>query len=268
MAIQEFELNLSCRINKNFSAVYNYDNSPSKGKIYQVKNIKHAEFINYLSTSEGIKHLFPSVRRTIGPFVDAEWVEGDLASANHWIDVVDLLIRIQCLKCNKKSSFDYVNDLIMPRFNKALPLVGLNKNKEIIEIIKKSSNNYSYKVSHPDLIPGNIVKRNNDYIIIDNELLCYTRHHRIDILNMLKNITDDLRIPVLLKYLTSFHIDVNQFKMEYSYLSSLWLAREMGSFLVKDNLPKALEIFEKYKHGYNILPFDMEGLSSKGTQQQ
>ena len=249
---------LSCRVNKNFKIIYNFDQNNSKGKIYQVKDHAHANFLKHITTSSQIQGLFPKIKDIQNEFIHAEWSEGERVEAIEWDKVIELLVKIQGVQNYNESSFDYVENLILPRFYLTLPIIGLDFYNRIISMIKTGSGKYQKKVSHPDVIPDNVLKTSSGYKIIDNELLCYSKHHRIDILNSIYNLKPEYRENILLKYLVLSGLDYNILKEEYSYLQALWLARQAGSFIIKGKVESTILIIKKYLNQENILPFKIK----------
>ena len=254
---------LSSRINKNFKAIYTYGDTDPKGKIYQVKDNAHAKFIEEVTNLSELKQYFPKVNNINDDFIDAEWIEGELVDSSEWVKVIEKLVEIQKLQFNSDSSFDYVEDLVMRRFKLALPIIGDQLYEWIITAIKGGADKYEKKVSHPDIIPGNILHTQEGYMIIDNELMCYTPYHRIDILNTLNNLRPANRENVLIRYLELSELQFDVLEKEYNFLQALWLARQVGSFIVKEKVQQALSIVVDYLNDKNILPFQFDKLILK-----
>ncbi|HVO73169.1 MAG TPA: methyltransferase domain-containing protein [Ignavibacteriaceae bacterium] len=251
---------LSSRINKNLKLVYTYGEKEPQGKIYQVKNVGHAEFIKEISAREEVKKYFPEIKNVQGDFVNAEWINGRLADSSEWIDVIKVLADIQNLRYSGSSSFDYVEDIVLPRFYLTHPLTGIKLYKEIESIIKEESKRYSFKISHPDVIPGNIINDNGQPMVIDNELLCYSLYHRIDILNLLHNLKPDNRLPVFLRYCSLAGLSIEALKLENRFLQAIWLARQVGSFIIKEKTDSAVNLINSYLKRDNILPLNLYDL--------
>ena len=248
---------LSSRINKNLNLIYTYGDNEPKGKIYQVKDNNHAKFIENISKREEIRKYFPKINSIQNEYVDSEWVKGELVESSDWLSVINLLSEIQNLNFSEESSFDYVEDLMLPRFYLTYPVTGIDLYNKIVEIIKEESERYTPKISHPDIIPGNVVNCEGVYRIIDNELLCYTIYHRIDIFNLLYNLEPENRLPVFNKYLKLTRLSINDLISEQKFLQALWLARQVGSFIRKEKPQSAIIVINSYMKGENILPVDI-----------
>ena len=248
---------LNCRVNKNFRFVYTYGQNEPEGKIYQVKDNTHAKFIEQVSCNPDLKEFFPKIYKISNEFIDTEWVKGDLVESSEWINVIGILADIHNLQNDKESSFDYVNDLVLPRFSLALPVTGKDIYKQTLYKIEEGSSRYHKKVSHPDLIPGNVIRTPSGYKLIDNELMCYSIYHRIDLLNLLNNLKPADRMAVFFRFIEISGLSLEIFKDEIGFLQALWLARQVGSFLVKEKIQPALALIKDYKNNENILPVDL-----------
>ena len=253
----------SCRVNKNQRIVINYNDFHSGlGKLYEVHNALHARFIEEFTSRDALKDYFPRIKSVQNHFIDAEWVEGELLLIEQWPEVLSLMQVLYSSNTSGESSFDYVRDLVIPRFLKAATLLGRETCDRIIKIIESSSGKYEKRLSHPDLIPGNVLKTANGIVVIDNELLCFTPHYRIDILNMLHNLPQNHRGLIAQNYLKQKSLvgDSVQ-KDEKEYLSALWLARQVGSLILSGKTSEVFQIWARYSNEQNILPYDLFSLN-------
>ena len=139
----------NCRINKAFRIIYNYKESGVQKKIYQVKNEKHANFIFNITCKNTLDKLFPKIYKIEKNFIHSEWIDGELTQTSAWDEIIELLIKIQRIETNKYSSFDYVEDLIIPRFYLATPVIGLDFYKMITSLIFEGGKQEQLKVSVP-----------------------------------------------------------------------------------------------------------------------
>lgn len=244
------------RVNKNQRVIYTYGRTDTEGKIYEVKDADHARFIRTVSQAPELDGCFPRIVDVNDRFVDAEWVPGDLLPGNVWRQPIELLVRIQSLALAEASSFDYVEDLVIPRFRKALPLVGTGLHDAVVAAIRALSASFDTRLSHPDVIPGNVVMSAKGPVLIDNELLCRTRHYRVDVLNMLNNLPVQARAQALRDWLELSGQTLASWEAHREYLSNLWLARQVGSALVSHQLERARQYVRDFERGENVLPYD------------
>ncbi len=249
---------ISSRVNKNNRAIFQtgLNSGTMKVKIYQAHNDNHARFIEKISSL--FSDIFPHTKAKTREFVEADWVDGSVLGLNDWTVSLELLNKIYSLKCADESSFDYVEDLIIPRFYLAHPLVGIDICDKIVSKLKTEALRYEQKISHPDLQPSNIIKTKTGFKIIDNELLCKTRYHRIDILNLVYNYNEADRKNIFQAYFKITNLKSDIFNEESDFLNTLWLARQVGSFLIKNKPMMILATMKKYFNNENILPFTLE----------
>lgn len=247
------------RVNKNRKLVYTYGVTENEGKIYETKDECHVGFIRAVTNGSALRLYFPRVVDSTRNFIDAEWVKGDLAPADSWPQTIALLASIQSLSCSDESSFDYVEDLVIPRFRQALPLVGRELFDRVIAAIRDLSASFAPKVSHPDVIPGNVVISGERLVLIDNELLCRSRHYRVDILNVLNNLDPALRPRTFEAYLRLTGQTVSEWESQRDYLNTLWLARQVGSNIIMNQLERAQRDIARFQAGESILPYTRGG---------
>lgn len=254
---QKQEQIFQCSLAKSgrFSFVYSDINKP-KEKFYQTFNSNHADFINTVTNDNRIRKYFPKIIKIQDEYINSEWIDGKEATSEHYKEVLNILFQIQSLEIEKNSSFDYVEDLIIPRFYNLHPVIGKDFCDKTVEIIIKNSEKYLKRISHPDLTPRNIIQSKSGLVVIDNELLCNTRHHRIDILNMSYNNKQEFRNLMIQDFLNHEKISYNQFSEEFEYLNALWLARMAGSLLMKCCIEDVLNIVNDFNQDEWILPFD------------
>lgn len=243
-------------INHNYRTIYTFKKNNTKGKVFQTHNNKHANFIGKIVQEK--QNIFPEILEIKDNFVYIEWVEGKNVSDYDLIELINLLVSIQSIEYYDDEPFDYIENLVLPRFMRAKPIVGFDLCYQIEYIIMKESNDFIKKVSHPDITPSNVIKTNNGVVCIDIELLCYTRHYIIDIFNLLKNI-DGNRNNLFKLYLNKVNLSIDLIKLKYNYIQSLWFAREVGSILIKRrDIEAILLLKDLYLRGKNILPIDLE----------
>lgn len=250
---------VSSRINKNYRVTYSLPQDPEQGtvKAYEVHDQTHAEFIGKVVTDGTLAKWFPGVIRTEGNFVFAPWIEGALLQADQWHQVANLLVKIQNTKVDWEPSFDYFEHLLVPRFSKLLPVAGGEFINSTIETTRRESMHFERRLSHPDLVPGNVIQTKDGIKVIDNELLTVSRHHRVDLLNMLSNLPENRRTSTLDHLLEGLQINHEQLRSEGKYLQALWVIRQSGSKLVSGRTEEAFTLIEKYRKGINILPIDL-----------
>lgn len=251
---------IECRKAKSGRHVFVYiDDNNNRHKLYQAHNQSHAEFIRAISTNGKVSKYFPEVYNIFNDYLDVEWVNGESELKVDYKSLLSLLFDLYSLKPIKGSQFDYVNDLVLPRFMNLHPVLGKSFCIDIESKIQNSQLN-EMRVSHPDLSPSNLVKTKTGYKVIDNELLCYSKHYHIDLLNLLKHTPQEMREDVFSLYLENEVIAYHEFCKNLPYLSALWLARETGSELVNGNIPRVLELTSKYNQQHWILPFNSNNI--------
>jgi hypothetical protein len=244
------------RVNKNGRLIYTYENGAGGGKVYEVANPEHAAFIVAIGRQPDVTQHFPMIRRTDDAFVDAAWVPGELLPASSWGEAVDLLVKIQSLDTSLCSSFDYVEGLVVPRFRRAAPVVGRRFCDRVVAAIFEHSEELEPRVSHPDVIPGNVVVSDAGLAVVDNELLCRSRHWPIDLLNLLNNLPPALRAPMMARYLRLTGQTLARWESRGAYLRPLWCARQIGSAVVLGDVERAKNLAEAYEAGEWLMPYD------------
>ncbi len=246
------------RVAKSNRISFVYGQEGRKGKIYQLFNNDHARFVSNVCEHKDISKYFPNIIKVENEFIDAEWVEGKTPDSKMFELATKVLFSIQSVNLNENSHFDYVEDLIIPRFKNLHPVLTIDLCNSIISKILNGSKKYSPRISHPDITPNNIIMAENEFIIIDNELICKSRHHRIDILNMIKSCPPELKNKFFEEFLQFERMSYKDFALELEYLKALWVAREAGSFSVSGNIADALQIVNRYNQGDSILPISFE----------
>jgi hypothetical protein len=241
-------------INKNRRVVYRLGPRDNPAKIYQVQNEEHARFIAAVTSADGIKGYFPQVRHARADFVCAPWVEGDAFDPSGWADAVALLKALHAFPCDAPSAFDYVDDIVLPRFDCLRPVMDEALHTAVRRRILDGARELPLRLSHPDVTPRNLIRVKGALVLIDNELLCCTRHFMIDIFNLLKNFPQPCRPAIYERYCA----EVEHPDAAGMYLQALWLAREAGSALIKNRLDHALYLIAEYARGENILPVSMQ----------
>ncbi len=248
-----------CWINKNRRVVYLVGPRDNPTKIYQVQNEEHARFIAAATSADGIKGYFPQVRHTRVDFVCAPWVDGEAFDPSGWAHAVALLKVLHAFPCDAHSAFDYVEDIVLPRFDCLRPLMDEALHAAVRRTILDGAQALPLRLSHPDVTPRNLIRVKGALVLIDNELLCCTRHFMIDVLNLLKNFPQPCRRAIC---------ECCRAELEHpdgpdvadAYLQALWLAREAGSALITTRLDHALHLTAEYARGTNILPVSLQEL--------
>lgn len=251
---------IGCRLAKSNRLTYQWENLSHRGKVYQTANDKQSKFIRLVTSNTLVENYFPKINYINNDFIDAEWVEGDEPNARDIKSSIEILCKLHAVVNSHESGFDYVEDLIIPRFGGLCPVIGKEIHAEIVSRIIEGSKVFQKKVSHPDLCLRNIVKTQKGFVVIDNELLCYTRHYMIDILNLLLHCPSDQSVDHLKHYLYLEGLDAADLKRSKNYLNALWVARQAGSYLVLGKLDDALNVIYLYLNNKDILPFRLDGL--------
>lgn len=145
---------------------------------------------------------------------------------------------------------------MLPRFRNLRPVMDPDIHEEIVHRIQEGSPKMPWKLSHPDVAPANMLRVNGAVLLIDNELMCCTKHYMIDIFNMLRNFPKIYRFEICRDFWKDSQL-ADDLGSNNDYYQALWLAREAGSDLISNRLDGALRLIDHYVRGENILPIDM-----------
>lgn len=251
---------IECRKAKSNRIVYTaYSGGRPQHKTYQAFNDTHAQFIACVTRHPHVAKFFPEIHGLQGGFVKAAWVEGGECTPAQRAKIPEILFALHRLDIQQDACFDYVEDLVIPRFYSLHPVAGSRLCETVIGRIRNGASHYSARVSHPDLSPHNLVSTPGGPVVIDNELLCKTKHHRIDILNMLWNSEAEMHGAILESFLAFEKCTEADFADEYEYLNALWAARQSGAYLVRGNMDSALKIIDAYENTGTVVPFSLHG---------
>ncbi len=169
-----------------------YINS-KKVKIYKSYNndsLKLRLKINSIFKSEKICFRFPDVIGVDRSFIIEEWIDG------HVINQSDLHKEIvsNFLECstlidynndffNNFKGFSYFDNFLLNRLNHISFIYNI---PNILDDWLSCRKNYEHDhklISHNDLTQANIIQRNNNFYIIDNEFLTYGHCHLLNYYN-------------------------------------------------------------------------------------
>ena len=172
-----------------------YENK--KVKIFECHNPAHARFVSQVMSHPSYKKFFPKVYAVHGAIIVSEWVQGRTARARDIRDNKTLMEEISTffslIHSNISSEilqqncgFDYSKDLLQTRFIKCCDTLELKGFCErVLMSINKAYSVSRLQLSHPDISSQNIIisKKNNEFKIIDNELISISSFHPFDLLN-------------------------------------------------------------------------------------
>jgi serine/threonine protein kinase len=215
-------------------------------KIYECASPEHASFVAETITKKPHSIFFPEVYNVHESFIVSEWVNGKEVKPR-WIrgnqqysrQLGELLGLLHGTFLDVPSKFDYVEDLIRPRFVRCCQTLGLAEFQENAlqswRIMSRLAEKPS--LSHPDLSPANMILTAQGKLkIIDNELLGVSPAPWFDLLNILfflgeKPIKDfslvETVITPLLKLMQTGHNE---------HLLYMWLMRFVGARFVAGDI--------------------------------
>lgn len=206
-------------------------------KIFEAMSPKHAEFISRLSGMSLVSCRFPSVLARSEQFIICEWVSGrPLSKMSLDANVLGGMARLQAklhafdMTPLPAPSFDYWDDLIVPRFVRASGLVG--KTDFAVAVIAKVQHwrvGVGLTLNHPDITPSNVIAADGGYVVVDNELLYGGRSVFMDVLNTMRSLPEGSRST----YLDAYRREAGRDRLaERDVMEAFWLAREAGAAFV------------------------------------
>lgn len=250
------EINSQFWINKNNRAVYVSEETGQKVKIYEADNEAHAQFISHISNETTLSNQLPEVIDQQGKVITSKWIVGEQASPEEYQQLIQLLIAFEKLDTEQDAGFDYVEDILLPRMRK-YAVKDPSVCEELTGIIREECPHGNYKVVHPDVTCANLIKTAaGRFVIIDNEILCKSRHKFIGLLNHLHNLKPDFRRASLSAYFELNDIDEDYWDKNRRYLMALWAARRTGSLMVTERFEQANQIIESWKNGELKFPVE------------
>jgi SAM-dependent methyltransferase len=245
------------RINKNRNFTYFRNIGLSKEKVYEAANPVHAKWIKYVTELEELRHNFPRVKSINHHFLNVEWVDGLTMNQEHLEIMASLDKKIKMIQVKESSHFDYIEDLVLPRFAKTIPIIGLETFQRVIEIIETYSKKASSFITHPDLTMANLILKDGELVSIDNELLCKTHHPIISLLNSLYNLEEADGEEYFRFYSKDLQEDEKLALEDKEYLKSLWFARQVGSLLIQNKIDDVYKYRENYEQLNLIYPLSI-----------
>jgi serine/threonine protein kinase len=221
-------------------------------KIYECASPEHAEFTAEMTTKKPYRVFFPEVYHVHESFIVSQWVIGQEIKPR-WLrskpvyskQLGELLSLLHGTFIEGPSKFDYIEDLIRPRFEHCCQTLGLMKLKEDVleswRIMSQLVNGPS--LSHPDLSPANIILNPQGNLkIIDNELLGASSAPWFDLLNILYFLGEK---PIKEFHLLHTVIEPLLKLIEAGYnkhLLSMWLMRFVGARFVAGDIEGVLKM--------------------------
>lgn len=229
-------------------------------KLYEAHSAEHAEFIRMVSSLPETGGLFPAVKMTSGPFVVADWAPG---IPDQHSDIEGHLARLHKLHALSVSSlpfsgFDYWHDFVLPRFCRAVALLGFSSLVEdVTGIVNPVWSERPGFLSHPDFTRDNVVKspEGGAVKVIDNEFLAIGHLPLLDLCNVLKALPIEERERATRYW---FQLGSQVSHTELSATAAAWFARLVGTAFISGRLNDALELCHSYKQDpLGILPFKL-----------
>lgn len=226
-------------------------------KAYQAHNQSHARFL--ATVSERNQALFPSIVTTADRWLVAEWVDGkEVSDPVH--ACVDVLNAVQAMPLNglPEPGFDYVRDFIVPRFEEAAALAGVQQDHQA-QVHALVSRTAPLRMSHPDVTPANIIERNGSRILIDNELLSVGRFPLLDACNCARSLRERDRKTFWDTWLADHPVGEDEQKLT----ALAWLFREIGSAFITKKFMRCEALLDRLARapdtGLNELSFPVRG---------
>lgn len=226
-------------------------------KLYEAFSAEHAQFI--AAVSEKLPDLFPQILETRGPWVMAEWVEGQRLTGDTGRHQIQVLRRIHSLNVDDlpPAGFCYIRDFILPRFNRAASLAS----QEDTTMLADLSINLTIEpnsVLHPDISPNNLLRTKEGHIkCIDNELLCVGSTRLLDLCNAVRPLPDQQRHDVAYKWLSV----TSATSQMITHTAKLWILREAGAAFTRGDFDLCDSMFVDIKsQAERWLPFSFPKL--------
>jgi aminoglycoside phosphotransferase (APT) family kinase protein len=229
-----------------------------KVKIYEAANEHHARFIEALCAQKDLQGCFPATRSVHGRFLVADWVENRANSSANPAALAALLQRIHRtpLADLPTVGFDYWHDLVKPRFVRAAELLGIARlAAEVIGRVSDAWNRSPHYLMHPDLTPANTTLTDDQWQVIDNELLTIGGLPLFDVCNAAYPLRGQAAQDFASAYLAGGAVPIKA--EDESVLIDAWLARILGSQFVAGNVALAAQTIRAYESRQNILPVDL-----------
>jgi aminoglycoside phosphotransferase (APT) family kinase protein len=233
-----------------------------KVKIYEAANEHHARFIEALCTREHLQGCFPAMRGVRGRFLVADWVENRASYSASPAALAALLQRIHRtpLADLPTVGFDYWHDLVKPRFARAAELLGLARlAAEVIDRVSDAWHRSQQYLMHPDLTPANTILTNDQWQVVDNELLTIGGLPLFDVCNAAYPLRGQAAQYFASAYLAGGAVQIKA--EDESVLIDAWLARIVGSQFVAGNAALAAQTIRDYENRQNILPVDLRSIT-------
>lgn len=218
-------------------------------KIFEAISAQHADFIREVSAVALDGGRFPAVLARSEQFIICEWLPGrPLSQTRLDVRALRALVRLQTSLHGfdptdlPVPSFDYWEDIIVPRFLRASGLVG--KREAAMAMVTKVRDwrkAVRDTLNHPDMSPANVVAvAEGDYVIVDNELLYAGGGWFMDVLNTIRSLSDADRSI----YVDAYWQEARSASLpERDVMRAFWLAREAGAAFVAARVNRVSKLF-------------------------
>ncbi len=220
-------------------------------KLFECVSPTHASFVSRLMSA--CSGFFPEVHGVHDSIVICEWVEGRPVSArqlagtrSYVAQLEDLISRLRAAS-PEVAGFDYVDDMIRPRFERCCATLGLEpfRDRVLADWSVLSSVARGTSASHPDLTPANMIVAGERIKIVDNELLGVSRAPWFDEMNALFALgAEGRRAAPALHALARPLLDLLRAGHE-ERLMSAWLMRIAGTRFVAGDPSGVVEMAER-----------------------
>lgn len=223
-------------------------------KVYEAFSAQHARFISAVSAA--MPDVFPEVLELRGAWVIAEWVEGTPVRQSVELRQVEVLRRIHALSLEglPPAGFCYLQDFIIPRYQRAAAIAGISANGDELfaEAVRVTGTDV---VMHPDVSPDNLLQAEDGRIIcIDNELLCTGRMPMLDLCNAMRPLPQPVRDRMASIWFKAAVLS----EAEISGLAQAWRMRDAGAAFISGDFQRCQAVLDRAGRGaVALLPFDV-----------